>query len=409
LLPTAQLEYELPPELIAVRPAEPRDAARLLVVRREGDGAHDRIVRELPGVLKPGDLLVFNTTHVLPARFRGRRVGTGGKIEGLYLHEAMPAHIAHAEIQGSGGAAGGGGGGRDAGLFWIALIKGRHTRPGAVLELHDPAGQESGIRLAVLGRPADEPEAWIVRVEGAPGRGTREVLDRVGLTPLPPYILKARKDRGMGEQSDDPSRYQTVYARADPSDADGAVGGPGTAPGSVAAPTAGLHFTPELLEALGARGVARADVVLHVGAGTFRPVETEFVEEHPIHAEWCGMSPAAIRQVQETRSRGGRVIPVGTTAVRTLEAYAAVIESGEQPPEWLATRLLITPGYCFRWCDGMLTNFHLPRSSLMALVAAMLEREGTPGSGVERLKLLYAGAVARGYRFYSFGDAMLIE
>jgi S-adenosylmethionine:tRNA ribosyltransferase-isomerase len=401
VLRTAELDYHLPPELIAVRPAEPRDAARLLVAERGGSRLAHREVRDLPGLLRPDDLLVFNTTSVLQARFRGKRVGTGGRIEGLYLHEATQAHLAEAEIGGSGGS----GGEAGAGLYWIALIKGRHTRPGAVLELHDAAGGASGLQLAVLGRPSDEPEAWTVRVDGAAGLGTREVLARIGLTPLPPYILKARKDRGITDQADDPARYQTVYARDDKGEDRAAAGG---APGSVAAPTAGLHFTPDLLRALEERGVRRAEVVLHVGAGTFRPVETEFVEEHPIHAEWCSMSGATVGEVEETRRRGGRVIPVGTTAVRTLEAYAAILETGDTAPEWLSTRLLITPGYRFRWCDGMLTNFHLPRSSLMALVAAMLERAGAAGSGVERLKGLYAEAVAQRYRFYSFGDAMLI-
>jgi S-adenosylmethionine:tRNA ribosyltransferase-isomerase len=443
VLRTSDLNYELPAGLIATRPAEPRDSARLMVVGRGVSTGHGvprypevetaghgvsrypgglrvehRIVRELPEILQVGDLLVFNITRVIPARFRGRRVGTGGKIEGLYLHEREGED----ERQGTSTDVRLGAESRATQALetesrytpaphWVALIKGRHTRAGAVLELHDRAGRASGIRLEVVGRPREEPEAWVVRVGSDEGITTREVLERVGLPPLPPYIVKARKDRGQGEQGEDAAWYQTVYAQE------------GTEhKGSVAAPTAGLHFTPELLRQLEERGIDRSEVVLHVGAGTFRPVETEFVEQHPMHAEWCSMSAEAIRHVQEVRQRGGRVIPVGTTALRTLESYAAVLERSQAPPQWLSTRLLITPGYRFHWCDGMMTNFHLPRSTLMALVGAMLEdaevrREeageargaaGEPGTGIARLKDLYREAATEGYRFYSFGDAMLI-
>lgn len=388
MLRTTDLDYELPADRIATHPADPRDSARLMVVERSGGSPPEVqhcIIRDLPDLLSPGDLLIFNTTRVLPARFRGRRVGTGGRIEGLYLHDQA---------------------GDEAG--WVCLIKGRHTRAGAILELNDREGKPSGIRLIVRGRPEEEPEAWIVRIESPDPLDTREILERVGLTPLPPYILRARKDRGMGDDPEDARWYQTVYAHAGPAEAPVA--------GSVAAPTAGLHFTPELLQHLEKRGIQRADVTLHVGAGTFRPVETEFVEQHPMHAEWCSMSPEVLRQIREIRAAGSsRVIPVGTTAARTLEAYAQALESHsdkEDPPPWLETRLLITPGYRFRWCDGLLTNFHLPRSTLMALVAAMLKNEHGDGtaesSGLARLKQLYAEAVLRNYRFYSFGDAMLI-
>jgi S-adenosylmethionine:tRNA ribosyltransferase-isomerase len=226
-------------------------------------------------------------------------------------------------------------------------------------------------------------------VSGHPGRSSVEMLEELGWTPLPPYILRSR--RAAAEPADearDRERYQTVYARA---------------PGSVAAPTAGLHFTPALLDALAERGVRRADVVLHVGAGTFRPIESEFVEEHPMHAEWCSMDAVAIEAVRATRASGARVVPVGSTAARTLESYAAALEGGRAAPASLLTRLLITPGYRFKWTDGLLTNFHLPRSTLLALVAAML-----PGEGVEAIKRAYAHAVAERYRFYSFGDACLI-
>jgi S-adenosylmethionine:tRNA ribosyltransferase-isomerase len=371
VLRTADLDYELSPERIATHPVHPRDSARLMVVERRTGVASHRRVRDLPEILQPTDLLVFNTTRVLPARFRGERVGTGGRIEGLYLRDA----------------AGESADPREEGLLWVALIKGRHTRAGAVLELHDHGGQRMGARLEVLGRPEAEPEAWLVRVEGA--ASTKEVLERAGWTPLPPYILKARRDAGdAGDDGTDRAEYQTVFARE---------------PGSVAAPTAGLHFTPELLSRLEAAGVRRAEVVLHVGMGTFRPVETEFVEQHPMHAEWCSMPAETLAAIERTRVAGGRVIPVGTTAARTVESYAAAMVDSAARPSFLETRLLITPGYPFRWTDGLLTNFHLPRSTLLAMVAALF-----PGDGVGKLKELYAEALAREYRFFSFGDAMLV-
>jgi S-adenosylmethionine:tRNA ribosyltransferase-isomerase len=370
MLPTSALDYELPPERIATHPVAPRDSAKLLVIdRADPSRLRDRVVRELPELLRPGDLLVFNTTRVLPARFHGERIGTGGRMEGLFLHE---------KPKGAGGT-----------LTWVALIRGRHTRPGAVFELFDREGKMSGVRLTVVDRPAEEPGAWTVRVVSRPDRSTVEILENLGWTPLPPYILRARREAAEpSQEARDREEYQTVFARE---------------PGSVAAPTAGLHFTPELLANLKERGVRRADVVLHVGAGTFRPIETEFVEEHAMHAEWCSMTPGAIEAVRATRGSGARVIPVGTTAARTLESYAAAFESGVAPPESLETRLLITPGYRFKWTDGLLTNFHLPRSTLLALVAAML-----PGDGIEATKRAYAHAIESGYRFYSFGDACLI-
>lgn len=401
MLRTADLNYDLPPELIATRPAVPRDAARLMVIHRllSDTRVEHATVADLPNLLNPGDLLIFNTTSVLPARFRGTRIGTCGRIEGLYLHEADDA--ARAQVSAN-----------PADTLWIALIKGRHTRAGAALQLFTPQGTPSGIHLDVLGRPQSEPEAWIVRPIAENPLTTHQVLARIGLPPLPPYILRARKVRGIPDNPSDAADYQTVYADE-------------RRTGSVAAPTAGLHFTPELLHRLAERGIRRADVTLHVGAGTFRPVETEYIEQHPMHAEWCTLPRQTLRAIQQTRAAGGRIIPVGTTAARTLEAYAA-LTSPNQPdaipdlPPSLSTRLLITPGYRFRWCDGLLTNFHLPRSTLMALVAAMLQsRPFTPREapaedasptrdGVALLKTLYTRAVEHHYRFYSFGDAMLI-
>ena len=396
MLRTAELDYDLPSHLVATRPAEPRDAARLMVVSRSDPSRLEhRHVRDLPGLLSPGDLLVLNTTRVLPARLVGERADTGGRVEGLYLRDGPEPRT------------------------WVLLVQGKRLRPGGRLAFRAPHGRE-GAELVLLDRVEGEAGAWIARVV----EDTAPLLTRIGHVPLPPYIRRARLAAGDAEDaSHDAERYQTVYAREG---------------GSIAAPTAGLHFTPALLQDLAARGVERADVTLEVGVGTFRPVETEFVEDHPIHAEWCGMSQEVHGRIEPRASAGGideprasasgideprasasgiheprasasgihvgsesrptRVICVGTTAARTVETYAAL---NGCPPR-VSTRLLITPGYRWRWVDGLLTNFHLPRSSLMAMVAALLPE------GVPRLKSLYAEAVARGYRFYSFGDAMLV-
>ncbi|MFM9994758.1 MAG: tRNA preQ1(34) S-adenosylmethionine ribosyltransferase-isomerase QueA [Phycisphaerales bacterium] len=372
MLRTADLHYDLPPDLIATAPAEPRDSARMLVVGRGDAGRIDfRRVRDLPELLRSGDCLVFNTSRVLPARLIGKKLDTGGVVEGLYLCDAAGAPGAN-EVR------------------WVALLDGKRLRYGTRVAFADRRGRAM-VRATLIARSDDEPGAWIVAVEPEVGLGrpsTADILDRVGVTPLPPYILRARRLAGIeGDDATDRVRYQAVYADA---------------AGSVAAPTAGLHFTPELLGSLAAAGVARADVTLHVGVGTFRPVSTEIVEEHPIHSEWCSMSAAAADAIRRTRERGGRVICVGTTACRTVESYAALAERGEPTPASLSTRLLITPGYDWRWTDGLLTNFHLPRSTLMALVAALLH------GGVTRLRTIYAVAAAQRCRFYSFGDAMLV-
>lgn len=364
MLRTSDLEYELPQRLIATQPASPRDSARMMVVARGNPEAIEhRIVRDLPSLLRAGDCLVFNTTRVLPARFHGRRAGTGGRIEGLFLH-AMPT--------------------AGPGFRWVTLLRGRHLRAGAELELFDHAGLPA-VTIRILGRPESEPGAW--EVESVAAADTPAILERIGYTPLPPYIIKARQAAALQEDDGfDRAVYQTVYAAE---------------PGSVAAPTAGLHFTPELVGRLADMGVCNMAVVLHVGVGTFKPVEAEFVEDHPMHSEWCSMSPGAVRMIREAKQSGRRVIAVGTTAARTLEAYAQALESGGEIPGSLETRILITPGYRFRWVDGLVTNFHLPRSTLMAMVGALLP-------GVESLKRVYAAAILEGYRFYSFGDAMVI-
>jgi len=364
LLRTSDLEYDLPETSIATVPAEPRDAARLMVVDPVGSSVLHRSVRDLPEFLREGDLLVLNTTRVLPARLLGRRADTGGRVEGLYLRSD--------------------GAGPDA--RWIVMLRAKRPRENVRISLTAEGGALADADLVLESPVEGEPGTWRVRVLGRDGEAPGEVLARVGLTPLPPYILKAREHahRHVADVFDR-ERYQTVFA--------------GTDAGSVAASTAGLHLTPDLLAKLRAKGIGTAEVVLHVGTGTFKPVETEFVEQHPMHTEWCFMSETTRDAIARTRQIGGRVIALGTTSARTVEAFLA--DPQQQPGQWVQTRILITPGYTWRGVDGLLTNFHLPRSTLMAMVGARL-------GGVDRLKSLYAEAIGLGYRFYSYGDAMLI-
>lgn len=359
VLATSELNYHLPPELIATTPAEPRDAARLMVVSRSNPMLRaDRRVSDLPELLRAGDLLVVNRTRVLPARLMGRKVGTGGLVPGLFV--SAPA--------------------RDR---WVVMLKGARLRAGSEVELLTPAGAFSGVAMR-LGDRADE--GWAVEVKGMrDGESAVAALQRAGATPLPPYILKARRDAALAlDDERDRAWYQTVYADAERA-------------GSVAAPTAGLHFTPALLDRLAAMGVGRAEVTLHVGLGTFRPVETEHVEEHPIHAEHAEVPAETMASIRAARAAGGRVIAVGTTTARALESVPGDAEgfSGD-------TRLLITPGHRWRHLDGLMTNFHLPQSTLLAMVAALFPE------GASRVRALYEGAVRERYRFYSYGDAMLI-
>ncbi|MBX3361113.1 MAG: tRNA preQ1(34) S-adenosylmethionine ribosyltransferase-isomerase QueA [Phycisphaeraceae bacterium] len=382
---TSELEYELPEGVIATRAAEPRDAARLMVVSRsDASLLEHRHVRDLPEYLRAGDMMVFNRTSVLPARLIGANLSTGGKVEGLFLHELAcnPPGTTR----------------------WQVLIKARRARPGSTLTLLDPNDQPSDIVLTLVERASGDEGGWIsdVAVGGRPvaaGEHLR-ILAAIGRTPLPPYILAARRE--SAENVPDPSdraRYQTVYADAD-------------APGSVAAPTAGLHFTSELLARLEAKGVLQGRVLLHVGTGTFKPVETESLLDHPMHSEWCSMGVDLAAQIMQKRAtHAGRIVAVGTTSIRTLESYGALMPDARLPDPWpdhIDTRLLISPGYRLRLVDGLMTNFHLPRSTLLALVAALFEREGHSGSGIARVRTLYAEAIRCGYRFYSYGDAMLI-
>lgn len=356
---TDELDFELPEERIAREPASPRDSARLLVVSRSDESLmHHRLVRDLPGFLRAGDALVFNTTRVIQARFAGQNLTTGGRVTGLYLGE-----------------------GPEEGC-WRVLLKMRRHRPGVRVGLDLKPGQNASdsepVELELIRRETEDGE-WLVRVTGGPG-----ALDRAGLPPLPPYILAARRHAGESEnRAEDAGVYQTVYAEE---------------PGSVAAPTAGLHFTPGLLEALRERGVRREDVTLHVGRGTFQPVEAAVVEDHPMHSERCRVEPGVLARLRAARASGGRVIPVGSTSCRTIESFAARgVDSG-----LLETDILIAPGYAWRMSDGLMTNFHLPRSTLIAMVAALF-----PG-GAARVREIYDEAIRREYRFFSFGDAMLI-
>jgi S-adenosylmethionine:tRNA ribosyltransferase-isomerase len=337
---TSDYDYILPPERIAQRPASPRDASRLLVMHRDGSALEHRVVRDLPGLLRPGDALVLNQTRVLPARLHARKLPGGGRVELLLLRRVEPQ-------------------------VWDALVGGKAVRPGR--------------RLAVEGGP----EAEVLEDQGGARRLLRFAeplspqLERVGEMPLPPYIHAPLQS---------PEEYQTVFARH---------------PGSAAAPTAGLHFTPGLLQAVEAAGVHTVRLTLHIGLDTFAPVSEERVEDHPIHTEWCQLDEAAAATLQSVRAGGGRIIAVGTTSVRTLETAAVHAPAGQVvAPFEGPTDLFILPGHTFRAVDALLTNFHLPRSTLLMLVSAF--------AGRERILAAYEQAKAEGYRFYSFGDAMLI-
>lgn len=358
----SDFDFDLPKELIALRPARPRDAARLLRVGDQG-GFEDLRVRDLPGLVRPGDLLVFNDTRVVPARLLGvRRRGD--------LETAVAANLLR----------------RLDPSRWTALMKpGKRLRAGDVIVFRRtvPEGAaaeggagvpEEGVRCRV---EAKDVEGVVTLVFDEAGRALDLALERTGAPPLPPYIEALRP----GDAAD-VADYQTVYARRD---------------GSVAAPTAGLHFTPELLEGLKARGAECAFVTLHVGAGTFLPVKTEIVSEHRMHSEWGEISEATAERLRETRAAGGRVIAVGTTSLRLLEG--AALRSGPGAPFCGEIDLFIRPGFSFQTTDLLLTNFHLPRSTLLILLAAF--------AGLGRVKAAYAHALAAGYRFYSYGDAGL--
>jgi S-adenosylmethionine:tRNA ribosyltransferase-isomerase len=341
-------DYELPPELIAQQALADRAAARLLVVHRATGTLEHRQIRDLPELLAPGDLVVVNDTRVVPARLIGRRAATGGAWEGLFLRVDETTGL------------------------WQILA---HTRGrpaiGESVALVDRTGAE-GVTLELVGRGLGG--TWLVRPSVA--EPAEEVLTRVGRVPLPGYI------RGGDEQQGDLERYQTVFARA---------------AGSAAAPTAGLHFTPDLLAAVAARGIGRADVTLHVGIDTFRPITAERLDDHPMHTEWCACPEPTAAAIRATKARGGRVVAVGTTAMRTLETAA---RSGTVSAWSGPTDLFIRPGFSFHAVDCLLTNFHLPRTTLLVLVSTFASRE--------LIQAAYAEAIRERYRFLSYGDAMLI-
>lgn len=333
----SDFHYDLPQELIAQAPLRERRASRLLVLDGGSGTVDDRLFADLPELVRPGDLLVFNDTRVLPARVIGRKP-TGGRVE-LLLERLLGPRSALVHLQAS-----------------------KKPAPGSHVEL------PGGARARVGGRRAELTEIEL-------DRNVVAFFEAHGQTPLPPYIAR------MPDEADR-ERYQTVFARA---------------PGAVAAPTAGLHFDSALLDLLAARGVDRTFVTLHVGAGTFAPVRTERVEDHELHAEWLEVTAATCAAVERCRARGGRVVAVGTTSVRALETAA---RGGKVTPVAGDSRLYIYPGFEFRVVDAMVTNFHLPESSLLMLVCAFAGREQTLAA--------YRHAVAQRYRFFSYGDAMLV-
>ncbi|MCX6925402.1 MAG: tRNA preQ1(34) S-adenosylmethionine ribosyltransferase-isomerase QueA [Verrucomicrobia bacterium] len=359
---TADFDFDLPPELIAQMPTPQRDLSRLLVVNRHSGQIEHRQFRDLLGYLQAGDLLVLNNSRVIPARLRGRNSLTSGQFEILLLEENALND------------------------WWVMLRPGKRARVGTQIIVLDAHGQASGVRASVL-ETNDEGHRRL-GFAGAPN--IADLLDVLGEVPLPPYIT--RSDNSQMEQ--DRQRYQTVFAQP---------------AGSVAAPTAGLHFTASLLAEIAARGVRVCFVTLHVGLGTFAPVKTEILSAHTMYEERYELSAESARAINEAKSQGRRVLAVGTTSVRVLESAAA--QAAPTAPATVVagtgrTRIFIHPPYDFKIPDALLTNFHLPRSTLLMLVSAF----AAPKSTVGRAMMLsaYAAAIAGRYRFFSYGDAMLI-
>jgi S-adenosylmethionine:tRNA ribosyltransferase-isomerase len=346
----SDFDFSLPPELIAQHPAAQRSASRLLDGRT--NPPVDRVFRDLPGLLRAGDLLVFNDTKVVKARIYGEKT-TGGKVE-LLIERVLTGQAHRHEV--------------------VAHMKVSKKPPvGGMLRM---AGGDAGggFDATLLGRwPDDHGPLFRLRLDNTAGDDPYTLMERHGHVPLPHYIAHT-------DSAEDERRYQTVFARV---------------PGAVAAPTAALHFDDEVLRALDAQGVQRASVTLHVGAGTFQPVKTENIAEHQMHSEWYDMPQATQDAIAQTRARGGRVVAVGTTSVRTLESWSRTgLASGD-------TRIFITPGFPFQVVDLLLTNFHLPKSSLMMLVSAF--------AGYDHIMALYRHAIANHYRFFSYGDVMLLQ
>jgi S-adenosylmethionine:tRNA ribosyltransferase-isomerase len=338
---TADFDYDLPPELIAQTPLEQRDASRLLVLDRSSGAVRHSMVERLPDFLSPGDLLVANNSRVLAARLATHKADTGGKIELLLLHPLADG-------------------------TWEGLAKpSRRLKPGSRLIV-----DETSYAIEVVERL----ELGIVRL--SVDSELLDKLDRVGTVPLPPYIH---------ERLDDPNRYQTIYS---------------SVPGSAAAPTAGLHFTAPLIERLREAGIGWTEVTLDIGLDTFRPVAVDHIEDHVMHSETCRVSAETAPAIADAKRNGGRVIALGTTAARTLETAGAVWGEAEPFAFETATRIFITPGYRWSVVDGLFTNFHLPKSTLLMMVSAL--------AGRENILRAYQDAIRERYRFFSFGDAMLI-
>ncbi|MES2608974.1 MAG: tRNA preQ1(34) S-adenosylmethionine ribosyltransferase-isomerase QueA [Pseudomonadota bacterium] len=350
----SDFDFSLPPALIAQHPTPERSASRLLDGR--ASAPVDRIFHALPGLLQPGDLLVFNDTRVVKARIFGEKA-SGGKLE-LLIERVLLGNevVAHMKVS-------------------------KKPLPGAVV--HMAGGLHGGgFNATLLSRWPAEDDGPLFRfaLEGPAGETPHELMERHGHLPLPPYIERQQNADHDPDAAEDAQRYQTVFARA---------------PGAVAAPTAALHFDEGVLAALAERGVERASVTLHVGAGTFQPVKTENLAEHQMHSEWYEVPLATLAALERCRQRGGRVVAVGTTTVRTLESWA---RSGQASGD---TNIFITPGFAFQVVDLLLTNFHLPKSTLMMLVSAF--------AGYGRIMELYRHAIAQQYRFFSYGDSMLLE
>lgn len=343
-------DYELPEELIASEPLRKRDASRLLVIHRDSDTLAHHTVHDLPSLLQPGDCLVLNDTKVVPARLFGFRTSTEGKWEGLYL-------------------------GKTAEGLWklIGETRGK-LQPGERISITPAHAPESGETFSLKLVEKDSEGIWTAEVES--DEETFALLQKFGTVPLPPYMRRKLAEK------EDWTRYQTTFS---------------SKPGAVAAPTAGLHFTPELLVACQEKDIQHVHVTLHVGIGTFRPITVENLDEHKMHTEWCELTAETAEQLNKTRQNGGRIVAVGTTAVRTLETAA---RSGTLEPFRGETDLFIRPGYEFQAVDCLMTNFHLPKSSLLVLVSAFM--------GFEGARKAYASAIQEKYRFFSYGDAMLI-
>ncbi len=354
---TSDFDFDLPDDRIALRPAEPRDSARLLVV---GDGAlADHVIRDLPDFLRPGDALVFNDTRVIPARLSGvrHRIGTDGQT----LSVGVEATLHH----------------RDAPDVWSAFMKpGKRLKAGDRIRFFPPLHLEGeGLSASVIAKSED---GLITLRFDVSGPALDDAIRAVGVMPLPPYIAAKRP-----EDDRDLTDYQTVFAQHD---------------GSVAAPTAGLHFTPALLDAIRAKGITTHAVTLHVGAGTFLPVKADDTADHKMHSEWGEVSADTAAALNAVHAAGGRIVSVGTTSLRLLES--ATTEDGVIQPFHGDTAIFITPGYAFRAVDVLMTNFHLPKSTLFMLVSAF--------AGLATMRAAYARAIGTGYRFYSYGDGSLL-